>query len=277
VTVPEGDTIHRTASALQGWLGGRALSAVRTTVAGLDPTPLVGRRVEAVEARGKHLLIRCSGGLTIHTHMRMAGSWHCYQAGDRWRRSERQARLELVAGDRVAVCFAAPVIELLDADLERRHPVLRRLGPDVLAPELPDPAEVVSRARQRAAVDPTVGELLLDQQVLSGIGNIYRCETLFICRLHPATPTSSLSDALLEELVATACGLMGAALTRSRSRLTPPGAAAWVYRRAGRPCRRCRTPVRHAVLGAQPRSVYWCPMCQPAPGRPAAGGRGSRP
>ena len=266
--MPEGDTIFRTATSLRRWLAGRQLTGAGTAVPGLDAQRLVGRTVEAVESRGKHLLIRCSGGVAVHSHMRMTGTWHCYPVGEDWRRAPRRARLVLVAGRRLAVCFDAPLVEVLDAEQERRHPVLRRLGPDVLAPAAPDLAEVRRRAQGRAAQAPTVGELLLDQQVVAGIGNVYRCEALFLCGVHPATPIDSLPGAALDELVATASRLMKANADPARRARTfsgaPPGPATpWVYRRGGRPCRRCGTTIRSNLLGRQPRSVYWCPKCQP--------------
>jgi endonuclease-8 len=197
--------------------------------------------------------------------MRMTGSWHVYPTGERWRKPARQARLVVTTGDRLAVCFNAPVIELLTSDQERAHGSLRRLGPDVLHPEELDPVEIHSRARARAVASPTAGELLLDQQVVSGIGNVYRCESLFLCGVHPRRPTSALDDEHLDRLVAVASRLMVAnagVSTFSRSFDGGPDRP-WVYGRAGLPCRRCGTAVERAVLGTQARSVYWCPTCQP--------------
>jgi endonuclease-8 len=184
--------------------------------------------------------------------------------------------LVLIAGDRLAVCFAAPVVEVLDAAQERNHPALRGLGPDVLASELPDLAEVQRRARIRAGAAPTVGELLLDQQFVAGIGNIYRCEALFLCQVHPATPVGSLASPLLGQLVATASRLMKASAdpaTHGGRRFAPeapsaPGAA-WVYRRAGRPCRR-RDP------GSPQHSRSPAPLGVLVPGLPAGTAPGSR-
>ena len=220
---------------------------------------LVGRTVEAVEARAKHLLIRFSGGLTLHTHMKMTGSWHVYPAGARWRKPGWQARVVLEAGDRIAVCFNAPVVELLTERDEAEHPSLAGLGPDVLKPPI-DMDEV----RRRAAGRPhafTIGELLLDQQVVSGIGNIYRCESLFLCRTDPHTPWP---EADLDRLVTTASKVM-LPLLKPGSGYEP-----LVYGRTGQPCTRCRTPIRSELYGAQPRTVYWCPNCQtPAANSPS--------
>ena len=223
----------------------------------VPPERLVGQTVQAVEAKAKHLLIRFESGLTLHTHMRMEGAWHVYRAGERWRKPDWQARVVLEAGDRVAVCFNAPVVELLTERDEQEHPSLAGLGPDVLKPSL-DVDEVRRRAATRGR-DVAVGELLLDQQVVSGIGNIYRCEVLFLCRTNPWTPWP---DAPLDDLVSTAARIMG--------EQTQPGSVydALVYGRTRRPCRRCRTPIAAKRMGEQARTVYWCPSCQ-APNAPS--------
>lgn len=243
---------------------GRELTAARSQRAGVDAGLLVGQRVTAVEARAKHLLIRFSSGDVLHTHMRMTGAWHLYPAGERWRKPGWQARVVLEAGDRVAVCFNAPVVELLRSGGEERHPSLSRLGPDVLV----QPVDVVE-VRRRARLRPpamTVGELLLDQQVVSGIGNIYRCETLFARRLNPWTPQEALDDDGLDALISTASRLMGANLDPGQGfdrRFGPRGSGPHVYDRARRACHRCRTAIETDLLGEQARRVWWCPNCQP--------------
>lgn len=266
--MPEGDTIFRTARSLRQWIGGREITGARSQRARVAPERLVGRTVEAVEARAKHLLIRLSSGDVVHTHMRMDGSWHVYSFGERWRKPGWQARLVLEAGDRVAVCFEAPVVELLGPGEEARHPALSRLGPDVLVDPL-DLGEVRRRASTRPA-DLPVGVLLLDQQVVSGIGNIYRCESLFARRLHPSVPRSAVPDAELDLLVSTASRLMRSNLEASRGFGRDFGGGPdrpWVYGRAGRPCARCRTPIEAAMIGEEARQVWWCPACQPPPPR----------
>jgi endonuclease-8 len=252
--MPEGDTLFRTAANLHTWLAGREVTAATAKVDGLPTATLVGQRVEAVEAKGKHLLIRFESGQVLHSHLRMSGSWHVYRQGERWRRPPSQARLQLTCGDRVAVCFNAPVVELLAPRAEDAHPVLTTLGPDILADEL-DLAEIRRRARSRPGHLP-LGDLLLDQQVASGIGNIYRCEALFLEGRDPATPQSALSDPDLGALISAAAGLMRQGLGPWRP--TPR----WVYARSGRPCRRCGTPIRSQRQGPHARTVYWCPECQ---------------
>jgi endonuclease VIII len=253
--VPEGDTLHRTASTLQRWLAGREVTAASTRARDVPAPRLVGQRVEAVEARGKHLLVRFDSGDVLHTHMRMTGSWHVYSDGDRWRRPAAQARLVLTCGDRLAVCFNAPVVELLRPGGEVHHPALTGLGPDVLAAEF-DADEARRRARARPG-ELALGELLLDQRVVAGIGNIWRCESLFVQRHHPWAPQASLTDDELDALLATARRLMQASTAAHRDQ-------PWVYRRQGRPCRRCGTLVVARRQGEQARTAYWCPTCQPS-------------
>jgi len=266
--MPEGDTIFRSATNLRRWLEGREVTGAHSPLPGLAVHRLVGATVVAVEARGKHLLVRFSSGLVVHTHMRMTGSWHVYPAGERWRRPTGQARLVLECGERVAVCFNAPVVELLGKGEEPRHRSLARLGPDVLAGDF-DVAEVVRRAATRPPAT-AVGELLLDQQVLAGVGNIYRCESLFAEGVDPWTPLSALGGDDLGRLVERAAGLLranAAAGTVASRRFGAGSPGPWVYRRGGRPCRRCGTTIRGGRMGPQARSVYWCPTCQPANGR----------
>jgi endonuclease-8 len=213
---------------------------------------LVGDEVDEVEARGKHLLIRFAGGLTLHTHMRMTGSWHVYRVGDKWRKPKHLAGVVLEFGDRIAVCFSAPVIELLPTRTEFAHPVLAGLGPDILTA----PLDVDEIKRRAAEQDPSVpiGDVLLDQQVVAGIGNIWRCEAMFNCKVNPAAPHSTVD---LDALVRTASRLMQAharlgVVYRPR-----------VYNRAGRPCPRCHRPIKAARQGRHARTAYWCSKCQP--------------
>jgi endonuclease-8 len=262
--VPEGDTILRAARTLDRWLRGREVTRAESRVADLPATRLVGRRVVGVDARGKHLLVRFDSGAVLHTHMRMTGSWHVYRAGERWRKRRDDARIVVEAGERVAVCFNAPVVELLAAGGERVHPALTKLGPDVLAEPLD-----LDQVRRRAGAQPpglTVGELLLDQHVVSGIGNIYRCETLFCEGVSPWTPVAALGRGRLDAIVTTAATLMRRHVEHGYSTDRP-----LVYRRSGRPCYRCRRRIRSASLGAAPRTVYWCEGCQPPPPQDGSG------
>ncbi|HEX6597675.1 MAG TPA: DNA-formamidopyrimidine glycosylase family protein [Acidimicrobiales bacterium] len=255
--MPEGDTLFRTAATLHRWLAGRTITDATTIVDGLPASKLVGQTVENVEANGKHLLIRLDSGQTLHSHMKMTGSWHVYRAGEPWRKPRFQARLTLTCGDRVAVCFNAPVVELLQPRAEAIHPALAGLGPDILDDPL-DLPEIRRRARARPPETP-LGELLLDQRIAAGIGNIWRCEALFVEHLNPGTPQATVTDEQLDALYAVASRLMRAQL----GPFTGRGVERYVYNRAGRPCRRCRTAIEARRQGDLARTVYWCPRCQP--------------
>jgi endonuclease VIII len=257
--VPEGDTLFRTAQGLRPYLVGRDILAARAQ--GPGPVPqvqrIVGKRVDAVEAQGKNLLIRFDGGLEIRTHLRMNGSWHRYRPGERWRRPPGRTRLVLEVDGTVAVCFDAPVVELFETRTETLHPSLSRLGPDLLKPEF-DAAEAHRRLRAPERAEMSISAALLDQRALAGIGNIWRNETLFAERVDPWAPVRDLDDATLDRLIATARRL----LTQSAG-VAPGPTSTKVYRRAGRPCPRCGTVIRSAPLsGEVPRTTYWCPSCQ---------------
>lgn len=269
--MPEGDTIFRTASILRRTLlGGEVRAAMAQPRPGLTRVPrldaLVGRTVETVEARGKHLLIGFSGGLWLRTHMRMKGSWHRYARGETWRLPRSRASCVLETQSAVAVCFDAPVVELLtDADL-MRHGTLLALGPDLLSASF-DPGEAVRRLRERAGVP--LGEALLDQRALAGIGNVIKSETCFVERADPWAAMAEFTDGELVALIDCARRLLSANTGGGRRVTTgmgARGASLWVYGRADRPCRRCGTLIRGARQGEQARMTYWCPRCQPSRG-----------
>ena len=251
--MPEGDVLFRTAATLQRWLAGREVTDATSAAA-----PMVGHTVIRVEANGKHLLVRFDDGHVLHTHLRMTGSWHVYSSGEKWQRPASQAKVSVTCGKRVAVCFNAPVVELLAPGAEENHPSLAGLGPDVLATPL-DVDGIRRRARHRPPETP-LGELLLDQRVVAGIGNIWRCEALFLEGRNPWAPVSSLADEELDALVTTASRIMKESLDPSSGSGRP---RRWVYRRTGRPCHRCGTPIVSRPQGEQARTAYWCPTCQP--------------
>jgi endonuclease VIII len=254
--MPEGDTIHRAADALRRALGERPLVGFDAPRA-RGPRPHPGERINAVEALGKHLLIRFSGGSTLHTHLRMNGSWDIYDPRARWRRAPHRARAVVRTDTAVGVCFDAPVVELLDSRDVARHPILSALGPDLAAPE-PDLNDALGRF-SRLPNDP-IGVALLDQRVSSGIGNVYKSEVLFACRIDPRARVADLSEAVRRDLLATAAGLLRANLGPGRRRTVPEGLA--VYRRAGRSCRRCGERIVSFRQGEQARITYACPSCQ---------------
>lgn len=282
--MPEGDTIFRAARTLQRALAGRVVARLESVLPALtrvdDDAPLAGRTIDRVWARGKHLLIAFSGDLVLRTHMRMNGSWHVYRAGEAWHRPRQQMRVAIHTDAFVAVAFNVPVAEFVGSAALERHEVLRRLGPDVLGDDF-DAAEATARLRARGAM--ALGDALLDQGALAGIGNVYKSEACFMCGVHPFAPVSALSDAELERLVVTARRLMqanigdasGAGIVtytgfRRTTGRTDPGERLWVYGRQHRPCRRCGTSIQARKQGLDARTTYWCPRCQSAPERAAS-------
>ena len=213
------------------------------------PAALVGDRVANVDALGKHLLIHFTSGRILHSHMRMTGRWQVFRGGKGPRRAGGPVRVVLEAGDRVAVCFNAPVVELLAAKSEHLHPWLSSLGPDILADPL-DTDGIVERT-QRCPAETEIGDVLLDQQVVCGIGNIWRSETLFVSRLHPRRTLVSIDRPAL-------CGCFVAASRLMKSAVR----SNCVYQRARRPCLRCGTAITSARMGVNARTAYWCPRCQ---------------
>jgi endonuclease-8 len=258
--MPEGDTLARTAAGLRPYLLGRSVTGARARLPGPQVGRVVGSTITAVDALGKNLLIRFDNGLEIRTHLRMNGSWHRYRPGEAWRRPAARARLVLEVPGAVAVCFDAPLVELFEQRAEFLHPSLSRLGPDLLDPGF-DGNEALRRLRDPSRAGLSIAETLLDQRALAGIGNIWKNETLFAERVSPFVAVSSLDDATVQRLVATARRLLTGSVARPR-----PGPLN-VYRRAGRPCRRCGTLISSVQQGRDlPRTTWWCPACQ---GRPA--------
>ena len=271
--MPEGDSIYRVAALLRPRLEGEVLTDVRLRGDALVAA-LVGRTVAAVESRGKHLLIRPREGALLRVHLGMRGSWRRFEPGSTWRRSRASASLILATARDVLACFRATV-EVLEGPFPERSRSLVALGPDLLGD---DPDLERSLARARSEPLRPLQEVLLDQRVAAGIGNVYKSEVLFLAGLDPTTPVGSLEVPELAALYGRAIRLLRANLGPGRrvTRGLEPGEAAprpgqarhYVYRRAGRPCFRCRTPIRFARGGDQARSTYWCPTCQPA--RPLA-------
>lgn len=273
--MPEGDTIFRTAEVLRAVLAGRRITGARAQARpGLRRVPdlsrLVGATVSRVESRGKHLLIGFDNGMTLRTHMRMSGSWHRYRPGERWRRPAHEASAILQTTEAVAVAFNTPVVELLtDADL-RRSRSLNELGPDLLAGDFDDD-EAIRRLRELGTVE--LGNALLDQRAVSGIGNVYKSEVSFLERLDPWARLVAFEDAELRAALNTARRLLQANV-RGGARVTTGssvrGQGLWVYGRAGQPCRRCGTRIEVARQGELARLTYWCPRCQARPAAAAA-------
>ena len=259
--MPEGDTIHRAAAALRTALVGKQMLGFEAPrLAG--PAPRIGRTIEDVVSHGKHLEITWDDDLVLHTHMRMTGSWHLYRRGERWRKPERQARVVIETIDWVAVCFNAPVVETYRSDSFVRHPNFGRLGPD-LCKEDADLGECVRRLMNHADPTRSIAEVMLDQHVMCGVGNVYRCEVLWACEVHPLAPVGLLPQSTCVELVRTSAELLRANLHHS-ARITTtdtPGGLA-VYGRNHQPCERCGGIIAVAQHGEPPRLLYWCPECQ---------------
>ena len=257
--MPEGDTVWQTARRL-AVLSGQQLTATDFRLPSLATVDLGGRTVLETVSRGKHLLTRIEGGATLHSHLKMEGRWDVQAAGARWRRPAHEARVVLHTASHDAIGFSV-VLALVATDDEES--LVGHLGPDLLGPDW-DPDEAVRRIA--AAPDVPVGQALLDQRNLAGVGNVYRAELCFITGLDPHRPVSDVPD--LPRLVARAHALLVANRDRP-DRITTgdrrPGRKLWVYRRRG-PCLRCGTPIAVDELGplGQERTVWWCPRCQPA-------------
>jgi formamidopyrimidine-DNA glycosylase len=249
--MPEGDTIFRTATVLRSALQGKRVVTARPEAL----ERLTGTTVSGVETVGKHLVIRFDNGLALHSHMRMRGVWHVYRPGERWRRPAWQLKAALETGDSVAVCFSAPTVELVRNVASR----VGHLGPDILAEDW-SPSQGVARARQLDGMP--IGDVLLDQRVVAGIGNVYRCESLWGRRINPWKPVGQLDDETLSGLLQTARDAMRANLGLGTRRRFPGYGMGAVHGRGGRPCPRCLTPIRVRAMGEHARLVYWCPACQ---------------
>lgn len=264
--MPEGDTLARTAAVLAEVLTGLLVTRAEGRPGGAALRRAVGQHVEAVRAQGKHLLIDFSGGLTLHTHLGLHGSWHRYRSGERWRGPASRAVALLEVPGTVCVCFDAPTVELLETRALAVHPRLRALGADVAASGF-DPARGMELLRQPARRGQPIGEVLLDQRAVAGLGNVYRSELCFLVRLSPFAPLEQVSDEQLLELLRRAARVVARSSRTGRRVTTAPGSsgALYVYGRTGRPCRRCGTAIRSSITGTPPRRVYWCVSCQPSP------------
>jgi endonuclease-8 len=258
--MPEGDTVWRAARQLHEALAGRVLTGSDFRVPRYATTDLRGRQVTEALPRGKHLLIRVEGGVTVHTHLRMEGSWRIRPAGGYSPRDHR-VRLVLSNTEWQAVGSQLGIVEVLPTAAEGR--TVGHLGPDLLGSDW-DSGEAVRRLL--ANPDRAAGEALLDQRNLAGIGNVYKAEVLFLRGVHPWRPVGEIDD--LPGLVELAGRLLeankdrvGRVTTGSMAR----GEQYWVYGRAGRPCRRCGTRISRADQGPAPeeRITFWCPRCQP--------------
>jgi endonuclease-8 len=274
--MPEGDTIFRAARTLQAALAGERVIAFDTAYAPLasvnDNTPVAGRTIERVGSRGKWLLMYFTGDLILVTHMLMSGSWHIYRRGERWRRARSHMRVVIETDRWQAVAFDVPVARFHTARSLERHNAIPALGPDLLGSEFAGDNAAV---RIRSHPHDEVADVLLNQRVMAGIGNVFKSEICFACGVHPFRKVSTLRAEEVDCLVHTARRYLlanvfensgDAIVTYTGARRTTgaadPGARLWVYGRRGRACRRCGEAVLMRKQGVGARSTYWCPRCQ---------------
>jgi endonuclease-8 len=268
--MPEGDTLHRTATVLRATLLGEVVVAARARPGGARLDRVVGSRIDRVDAVGKHLLIGFDVGSTLHTHLRMEGSWHRYRPREPWRYLQSRAVAVIETPTAVAVCFDAPTVELIETRALSLHPALATLGPDLLASE-PDIPSAVARLLEPSRSSMTIAEALLDQTAVAGIGNVYRSEVLWTASVDPFASPSQVGEATLQGIIRSAAAMLRANLDGRPRRTRERGPRLAVYERTGRPCLRCGTAIRSTMLGELPRRLYWCPRCQPS-GRPITSG-----
>jgi endonuclease-8 len=257
----EGDTIHHAARRIRAVLAGCTPDEILTPhpCHSLDrwPERLVGRAVAEVQARGKHLLVRFEGDLTLHSHLRMTGAWGVYERGRPWHRTAHKAWLVMRAGEWEVVQFDGPVLELMSERRIRSDRRLTELGPDVFAEDF----EAALFLRRLRAEDPSrpIGDALLDQRILAGIGNVWKAEACFAASLDPWRLAGEVSDEQALAVVSVIRDYM------SRATQAPAGDGARpsaVYKRAGWPCLRCSSRIRARGQGDSNRVTYWCPGCQ---------------
>jgi endonuclease VIII len=260
--MPEGDNVVQAARCLHAALAGRVLTRSDLRVPRFATSDLTGRTVLGVIPRGKHLLTRIEGDLTLHCHLRMEGAWRVYAVGERWRGGPvHEIRAVLSTAEHSAVGYRLPVVELLRTPDESR--VVAHLGPDLLGPDW-DPDKALLNLL--AHPDRALGEALLDQRNLAGIGNVFKSEICFLLRATPWIPVRELARP--ERTVTVAKKLLEANRDRPVRMTTGlPNQRLYVYGRAPRPCLRCGTSIRRAGQGdgRRERPSYWCPQCQPGP------------
>ncbi len=270
--MPEGDTIHHAARRVGAALVGRPILSLETPQLrhGRDRwgERLAGRGVRAVDARGKHLFLRFEGDLTLHSHLRMGGRWDVYRRDERWRRSSRRAWLVIRTEDHEVVQFDGPVLELMTESRTRFDQRLAALGPDILGDCFSE-QDFLRRLRED---DPTraIGDALLDQRNLAGIGNIWKSESCHVAGVDPWRRLDRLDDAEALAIVRGGRPLMQRSAERGGPIVTfeperpvrGVESRTLVYERAGRPCRRCGTSIRARGQGDDNRTTYWCPSCQ---------------
>lgn len=267
--MPEGDTIYKLAAALQPELCGVQVRNLCLRCSRADA--LIGHRISSLRSEGKYLLMAFDNGLVLRSHLGLYGSWHRYRPGETWRRPARQASILLETNDLVYVCFNAREAQILRSQGFRLADAKERLGPDLIRDQ-PDAVFLYGRATELLAPDTPLVDVLLDQRVAAGIGNVYKSEILFLAGQSPLRKLGATPTAVIGDLYARAGDLLRRNL-RGGPRVTRFVADRrghlWVYGRAQRPCLRCGASIRREQLGIRLRATYWCPRCQ-APTGPDA-------
>ena len=278
--MPEGDTIFRTARSMGRALAGKPVTVFRSTYPLLtrfdDDTPIAGQLVERVEARGKWLLIHFSGGGTLVTHMLMSGSWHIYRHGERWQQPRTNMRIVIENSDFVTVGFRVPVAEMHTAQSLMRDRRIPNPEMDVLSSTF-NAEEAMCRVAAHG--NEEIADVLLHQEVLAGVGNVFKSEICFVTGINPFCRVSELTQEQLRAAIAAAQKLVGANVLvdsgdtivtyggrqRRTTHESDSGASLWVYGRNGEPCRKCGEAVRRRIQGPDARVTFWCQRCQPMP------------
>ncbi len=279
--MPEGDTIYRSARAIQKAIGGQIVTRFETVLAKLarvnDDAPIASCTVDKVESRGKWLLIYFSSDLILATHMLMSGSWHLYRTGEHWQMPRSRMRIVLTTAEWQAVAFNVQIAEFYTEHSLGRSSQIPNLGPDILSASF-SLGTGVERLTEyaRTSPDTEVAVALLDQRVLAGLGNVYKSEVAFAVGVHPFRKMSTLTPREIERIVDMAHRYMKANVidgkgdgivtylgNRRTTHSTDREERLWVYGRRGRDCRRCGIAIEMRRQGTQARSTYWCPECQP--------------
>ena len=253
--------IYRSAVALRTALLGKELFRFEApNLVGIRPS--VGRVVEEVRSHGKNVEIIWDDGVVLHTHLRMFGSWDLYRAGERWKKPKDRASVVIVVSDWIVVCFNAAIVETYRDFDPRRHPILGRRGPDLTRADA-DLEECVDRIMNYPERDTPIADVLLDQRVMSGIGNVYRCELLWACEIHPWAHVGSLKRGECREMVMLASEMILANRDHTPHETAEEfsGSLA-VYGRQGKHCQRCGDVIKVTHHGEAHRVLYWCPNCQ---------------
>jgi endonuclease-8 len=258
--MPEGDTIRTAANRVGAALLGHEIESIETPHPrfGKDrwPEKLAGRNVRAIDTHGKHLMIRFDGGLTIHSHLRMTGAWGVYPRGERWHRGRHRAWLVIRTADNEVVQFDGPVLELMTDGRSRFDPRISQLGPDVLAEEF-DETAFVRRLREDDQTR-TLGDALLDQRIVAGIGNMWKAEGCWRAQIDPWRRLRDVTD---DEALAVIHAVRPP-MQESADFGFPKSEDLIVYKRAGTPCPRCGAKIQARGQGDDNRTTYWCPGCQ---------------